>query len=150
MNDDEDYARVHVRKQVIPLLEKLNPKSVENITRASFLFREDAAALGAEAELLLASAKVPNAAGQSGDVSSAVAEIPAALDVQTLLAAPSAVRRRALRLWLAGLRGSLLRMERVHLLAVDRLLSPGRGGRVAQLPGGGSVERRGGLLVFKV
>jgi hypothetical protein len=69
--------------------------------------------------------------------------------VKTLLATPAAVRRRAIRIWLAEQRGDLRRIERVHLLSVERLLSPGRGGRLAELPGGGTVERRGQFLLFR-
>jgi len=36
-----------------------------------------------------------------------------------------------------------------YALAVEKLLSPGRGGRIAELPGGGTVETRKGRLNFK-
>jgi len=53
-----------------------------------------------------------------------------------------------LRQWIAAGRGSLRRVESVHVAAVEKLLEAGRGGRVAQLPGGSMVERRSGLLLF--
>jgi tRNA(Ile)-lysidine synthase len=76
-------------------------------------------------------------------------QVNPSIKVSVLVAAPAALRRRALRLWLAQLRGNLRRIERVHLLAVDRLLDSGRGGRLAELPGGARVERRRGLLIFQ-
>jgi tRNA(Ile)-lysidine synthase len=74
---------------------------------------------------------------------------PAPLRVSVLVGAPAALRRRALRLWLAEGRGGLRRIESAHVLAVERLLEGERGGRVAELPGGGRVERRRGRLYFR-
>jgi tRNA(Ile)-lysidine synthase len=139
MNEDEEFSRVYIRKKVIPLLEKLNPKAARNIGRAALLFREDSSALGADARRVVEEAKAVNGVPERTE---------ARISVEILSAAPAAVRRRAIRIWLAEQRGDLRRIERVHLLSVERLLSPGRGGRVAELPGGGTVERRGQFLLF--
>ena len=66
--------------------------------------------------------------------------------VDILREVPAAVRRRALRLWIAEGRGDLRRVELVHLLGVEKLLEGERGGRVALLPGGARVERRRGRV----
>jgi tRNA(Ile)-lysidine synthase len=71
------------------------------------------------------------------------------LNVNILASAPLALRRRALRLWLARGRGDLRRLELVHLSGVEKLIEGERGGRVAELPGGGFVERRRGRLLLK-
>jgi hypothetical protein len=68
------------------------------------------------------------------------------LKIDVLLKAPAAVRRRALREWILRTRGDLKRLEMVHLLAVEKLLSGEQGGRVAELPAGMKVTRRRGLL----
>jgi hypothetical protein len=68
------------------------------------------------------------------------------LSVSVLLKAPAAVRRRALREWILRSRGDLKRLERVHLVAVERLLEGERGGRVAELPAGMTVTRKRGML----
>ena len=140
MNEDESFARVRVRRRVLPLLLTFNPRAVEALARAAELLREDAETLNAAAHQLLEAA-CGREEGAGG---------VAALDVKTLLSAPQALRRRALRLWLARGRGDLRRLELAHLQGVEKLLEGERGGRVAELPGGSFVERRRGHLTFHV
>jgi len=140
MNEDESFARVRVRRRVLPLLLTFNPRAVEALARAAELLREDAETLNAAARELLEVA-CEREEGEGG---------VAALDVKTLLSAPQALRRRALRLWLARGRGDLRRLELAHLLGVEKLLKGERGGRVAELPGGSFVERRRARLTFHV
>ncbi|HZI17480.1 MAG TPA: tRNA lysidine(34) synthetase TilS [Pyrinomonadaceae bacterium] len=170
LNEDERFARVRVRRRLMPLLAEFNPRAAEALSRAASLLREDADLLGALAAELLEEARVetepstvrttanPGAGGPSaragGD--SAVDEPEGgglaasssgpALRVEPLAAAHVALRRRALRLWLEGARGDLRRIEAAHLLAVERLVFGARGGRVVELPGGLRVERRRKLL----
>ncbi|MFH4333582.1 TilS substrate-binding domain-containing protein, partial [Acinetobacter baumannii] len=82
---------------------------VETLARTADLLREDDEALTAEAKSLLERASAP------GDAASS-------LDVAVLAAAPPAVRRRAIRLWIEHQRGDLRRIESVHLAAVEKLL----------------------------
>jgi tRNA(Ile)-lysidine synthase len=147
MNEDESFARVRVRRQLLPLMETFNPRIVESLTRVSGLLREDAEVINRAAEELLKAAR-----GEEGRASESVesANLSSALDVNILAGAPTAVRRRALRLWIAGGRGDLRRLELVHLLGVEKLLEGERGGRVAELPGGSFVERRGGKVWLRV
>jgi tRNA(Ile)-lysidine synthase len=156
-NADERFARVRVRRRVLPLLESLNPRAVEALARAAELLREDSALLdGLAAELLesacvgAASGAEEETAGGSRKVSAGeTSEVAQPLRVDVLWAAHAALRRRALRLWLARGRGDLRRLELSHVAAVERLLEGARGGRVAELPGGARVERRRGLLLFR-
>jgi tRNA(Ile)-lysidine synthase len=144
MNMDEGFARVRVRRQLLPLLESFNPRVVESLSRTAELLREDALALNAVAEELLNRAsEEEKAVGSEGSAS-----VAGSLNVDVLVNAPVAARRRALRLWLARGRGDLRRLERVHLLGVEKLLVGERGGRRAELPGGCFVERRRRLLRF--
>ncbi len=132
--------RVRVRRRLVPLLETFNPRAVEAISRASGLLHEDASALNLIAGQLLDEA-CETKESESSD--------RPALRVEVLRAASSsAVRRRALRQWIRGGRGSLRRLELVHLVAIENLLSGKRGGRIAQLPGGAYVLRRKGWLSF--
>jgi tRNA(Ile)-lysidine synthase len=71
---------------------------------------------------------------------------PTRLDVAALRAAPAALRRRALRQWIATERGHLRRLEMVHLLAVEGLLKGERGGRIIELPGGATISLKRGQL----
>ncbi|HEX8355200.1 MAG TPA: tRNA lysidine(34) synthetase TilS [Pyrinomonadaceae bacterium] len=156
MNDDEAYARVRVRRRLLPLLETFNPRAAEALARAASLLREDSAALDAQAAALLEEARPDGeSAGEGGDGAYVRADAEARggeawpLRVEVLAASMPAVRRRALRLWLARGRGDLRRLSRAHLLGVERLCEGARGGRVAELPGGGRVERQRGLLTFR-
>jgi tRNA(Ile)-lysidine synthase len=136
MNNDESFARVRVRKQLLPLMQTFNERAVEALARTAQLLRDDAEALQAQAQELLKDA--------SGDETSGIVS----LRVNVLERASRSVRRRALRQWLAGARGDLRRLELVHLVAVEKLVFGERGGRIAELPGAGYVERRRGHLFF--
>ena len=136
MNEDMRFARVRVRRQMLPLLRLFNPRVEQTLSRTATLLREDAAALDIIATELLREATV------SGEAASH------ALDVRRVTQAPAALRRRVLRLWLGERRGDLRRIEAVHIRAVESLLKGERGGRVIELPGGGRVERRGKSLRY--
>jgi tRNA(Ile)-lysidine synthase len=135
MNLDERFARVRVRRQLLPLLQTFNGRIVEALARTASLLREDALALNLAAAELLAAASV------EADI-----DEPPLLRVAILRAAPRALRRRALRQWIAAGRGDLRRLEMVHLLAIEGLLAGERGGRTIELPGGAIVSRKRGLL----
>lgn len=148
MNEDERFARVRVRRGLLPLLETFNPRVAEALARTGSLLREDSAVLDQLAAALLEEARAAAdesvRAGKSGSSAGVYA-----LKVEPLTHAAPALRRRTLRLWLARARGDLRRLSYAHLLGVERLLEGSRGGRVAELPGGGRVERRRGLLHFR-
>ncbi|MBA3767070.1 MAG: tRNA lysidine(34) synthetase TilS [Acidobacteria bacterium] len=136
MNMDERFARVRVRKHLLPLMQTFNGRVVEALARTAQLLREDASALEiVSAELLIAA---------SEDGARAVSP----LRVEVLRCAPVAVRRRALRQWIARGRGHLRRIEMAHLLAVESLLVGELGGRMIELPGGARVSRKRGLIYF--
>jgi tRNA(Ile)-lysidine synthase len=134
MNADEAFARVRVRRQLLPLMKSFNNRVVEALGRTAALLTEDAAALSVDVRLLL------EAATEHGETGSAT------LNVRVMLQAPAAVRRRALREWIQRERGNLNRVEMIHLLAVEKLLTGTRGGRVAELPGETCVLRSRGRL----
>lgn len=148
MNADERYARVRVRRQLIPLLETFNGRVVETLSRTAELLREDAATLGEEAAKLLKAAS-EEATGRKAATRIAETKTPH-LSVDVLAGASPALRRRALRQWIAYGRGDLRRLEFDHILAVERLLVGERGGRIALLPGGAFVERRRRRLHLRV
>lgn len=148
MNDDERFARVRVRRQLVPLLATLNPQAVTALGRTAELLREDADYLNTAARELLVTAQMITAQSvanteSTSDVShTRVAPVCVAI----LADAPSALRLRALRLWLADARGNTRRLTAAHLHGVAQLLEGTQGGRVAELPNGGRVVRRRGWL----
>ena len=182
MNEDERFARVRVRRRLLPLLETFNPRAAATLARTAGLLREESAALEGFAARLLeeARAESDNTRAESGkesspsetastssdsslspsdvalspsDVASSTSDASSGssawpLRVEVLTAAPTALRRRALRLWVGRGRGGLRRISLAHVAGVERLLAGERGGRVAELPGGARVERRKGLLTF--
>ena len=134
MNEDEKYSRVRVRRQLLPQMASFNPKIVEALARTAELLREDLGALDQAAAHLLELAMEDGAGAR--------------LRIDLLALAPPALRRRALRQWIEHSRGDLKRIERVHVLAVESLLSGEHGGRVIELPGGSKVRRRQKWLYF--
>ena len=137
MNEDEAFSRVKVRKQLLPLMKSFNNRIVEALSRTASLLNEDAEALADQAASLL---QLATRKANKNETESPM------LDVSILSSAPTAVRRRALREWILRGRGNLDRLERVHLLAVEKLIEGGRGGRIAELPGGMRVTRKRGIL----
>jgi tRNA(Ile)-lysidine synthase len=145
MNEDQTFARVKVRKQLLPLMQSFNNRVVEALSRTAAQLREDGALLFNDSDALLRRAAVSSEGSDDGGE----AETPA-LDVKVLSAAPGALRRRALRQWLSEARGSARRLEMVHLVAVEKLVEGNAGGRVVELPGGGRVRRNRNRLEFEV
>ena len=137
MNDDQRFVRVKVRKQLLPLMESFNNKIVEALSRTAAQLREDGAVLFNDSGALLKRASLEDET-----------KTPA-LDVKVLSAAPPALRRRALRQWIAEARGSARRLEMVHLSSVEKLLDGNAGGRVVELPSGGRVRRKRNRLEFE-
>jgi tRNA(Ile)-lysidine synthase len=150
MNLDEKFARVRVRRQLLPLMETFNSRIVAALSRTALLLREDAAALSVVADELLAQAGEDSMTnGSRARTAKNAKNKVAALRVEVLASAQPAVRLRALRQWIARGRGDLRRLELVHVLAVEQLLVGDRGGRTVELPGGARITRRRGKLEFE-
>jgi len=141
MNEDEDFARVRVRRQLLPLMASFNSKIVETLGRTSELLRGEVHVLDREAAGLLQLALVNGKKGETN--------LPS-LDVKVLAAAPVATRRRALRQWIELGRGDLRRCQLAHIVAIERLLVGEQGGRVAELPDGMRILRRQSRIELKL
>lgn len=141
MNEDELFARVKVRKQLLPLMATFNKRIVETLGRTANLLREDTVVLSSSATQLLAEASRHQSENRK-------ANGPPPLNVRILASAPAAVRRHALRDWITQGRGDLRRIEFVHIVAIEQLLVGTQGGRVVELPNGGRVTRTRGWLKF--
>ena len=123
MNDDQTFTRVRIRKAVIPLLSELNPRIVETLARTSELFDRDAVAL---------------ADGGSRD----------GLRLARLKSLPKLDLYTELRSWLRRTRGNLRSLQLKHIEAIERLILSRKSGKTVELPGGGTVVKHGGRLVF--
>jgi len=132
-NDDEQFARVRVRKNVLPVLEReIGPGITEALARTAEQLREDSDALDHFAEELAEDLAEHSEAGLS-------------LPVAALAANPAALRQRLIRLAVAVEFGTNL--SRTHTLEVARLVTDWHGQKPLDLPGV-SVERRGSRLHF--
>lgn len=125
-NLDPSYARVRVRRTVLPMLEtELGPGIADALARTAALTRDDADLLDA-----LAAEADPGTAS---------------LDCGQIGVLPPALRRRVLARWLR-LEHGLSDLSAGHLFAVDALLTDWHGQLGVDLPGGVRVRRIEGKL----
>ena len=135
MNQDEAFARVRVRRQLLPMMRSFNPRITDALARTAELLRDDSRALDSAARRLV-ELSMDNGVRRHQ------------LRTDLLADAPTALRRRALRLWLEQRRGDLRRLELVHVRALEDLVTQNRGGRTIDLPGGSTVSCKSGRLTF--
>ena len=135
MNEDEAFARVRVRRQLLPMMRSFNPRITDALARTAELLRDDSRALDSAARRLV-ELSMDNGVSRHQ------------LRTDLLADAPPALRRRALRLWLEQRRGDLRRLELVHVRAIENLVTQNRGGRTIELPGGSTVSCSSGRLTF--
>jgi tRNA(Ile)-lysidine synthase len=128
-NSNEEFLRVRVRKNILPIMEKnLGPGISSALARSARLLREDAVALDDWASEVFAGLD------------------PRSLEIERLAELPKAVRSRVVRLaiYAAGApRGSI---SADHLLPVEALVTNWHGQGAADLPGGVKVVRISGRL----
>ncbi|MPZ84101.1 MAG: tRNA lysidine(34) synthetase TilS [Actinophytocola sp.] len=127
-NADPSFARVRLRREVLPLLEDVLRGGVASaLARTAAQLREDAEALDVLAGRVLLLAR------RGGD-----------LEVSELAPSPPALRRRVLRGWL--LAAGVAELTDAHLRTADALIGEWRGQGGVWLPGGLVVSRARGRL----
>ncbi len=154
-NDDRRYARVRVRHDVLPVLERdLGPGVADALARTAGLLADDAAALDEwAADAFAAATCVPpvdgvfdptnttTTAGRTADHGDGQVD----LDVASVGGLPAAVRRRIYRLAVAAT-GSHAALTAVHLVATDALVANWHGQGPIRLPAGVTAHRAYGRL----
>ena len=128
-NKDEQFARVRVRTNALPNLEKnIGPGIADALVRSAQLLRDDADALDQWAEREIASLDLMD------------------LDCERLGALPRAIRSRIVRraIYATGAPSGTLTAE--HISVIEALISAWKGQGPANLPGGVKVERISGRL----
>ncbi|MEO6200738.1 MAG: tRNA lysidine(34) synthetase TilS [Cryobacterium sp.] len=132
-NADPRYTRVRVRQSVLPTLEReLGPGVAEALARTADQLREDAEALDALVIELAPEICEPAEAG-------------IAISVAALEANPPALRQRIIRFVAESEFG--VSLQRVHTLAVARLISDWHGQGALDLPGIRVVRQDGRLIL---
>jgi tRNA(Ile)-lysidine synthase len=128
-NDDPGFTRVRVRRTVLPVLEEqLGPGVTAALARTADQLRGDMDLLDDLAE-------------------AAYADLPG-LPVDGLLAHPTPVRRRVLRLAALAAGSPASELFHEHVLAMDGLLTDWHGQKWVDLPGHVRCLRRDGHLQF--
>lgn len=93
-NDNLDFARVRVRRRIVPELETINPEVRQNVLRNTALIREEDQFLDGMAAAALEKAERP----PNGQLAFLTADCELVLDRETLAVLPDVILRRALRL----------------------------------------------------
>jgi tRNA(Ile)-lysidine synthase len=122
MNEDEAFTRVRIRKILLPLLQDFNPKIVERLAETARLLGQE---IGQKAEM--------------------TAE---PLKLASLKPMPEGELNRLLRSWIAANRGDLKGMGLKHIEAVRSLINSRKSGKTVEIPGGSTVQKQAGTLVF--
>jgi tRNA(Ile)-lysidine synthase len=127
-NADPAYARVRVRREVLPALEQaLGPAIVESLARSAELLRDDADALDEWADKAVADGLV----------------------VSALAALPKAVRTRVLRRAAIAAGAPAGALTARHVAEMDRLVRDWHGQGPVSLPGGLVAERSYDRLLLR-
>jgi tRNA(Ile)-lysidine synthase len=149
MNEDLKYNRVRIRKILLPMLKDFNPKIVETLAKTAQLLREDAEQL-ADGRHRTAKDFLSRKDGETAEEkrvsNGAQIEILPIKDLKDVF--PS-MRKVILRDWLKRNRGNLRRLQLTHIEAVEQLIFSRKSGRTIELPGGESVIKKAGKLVFQ-
>ena len=136
-NDDPGYARVRVRRSVLPVLEdQLGPGVAATLARTADQLRVDMDLLDDLAEQAYADLVPGRPADGPAD----------GLAVDALAALPDAVRRRVLRLAALAAGSPSSELFHDHVLALDALVTGWRGQKWVDLPGHVRGTRAAGLL----
>jgi tRNA(Ile)-lysidine synthase len=132
-NGDRRYARVRVRQDALPALERaLGPHVVDALASTADLARDDADALDD-----LAAATQAQARSATGS-----------LAVDVLAASPAAVRRRVLRRAAVAAGAAAGDLSAAHVEAMDRLVTHWHGQSTIDLPGHLRTWREHGHVHF--
>ena len=128
-NLDQRFARVRVRENILPLMEReIGPGISEALARSAKILRQDAEALDQWAAEIFSEID------------------PRVLDIHALEALPGAVRARVLRLaiYAAGAPSGSITAD--HLAPIEALVTDWKGQGATSLPGGVKVSRISGRL----
>jgi tRNA(Ile)-lysidine synthase len=130
MNEDLNFTRVKIRRQLIPALKEFNPKIVETLSKTARLLQTELKA----------------AVENEGFPAQADNECLLLKDLKKL---SKSNLYKVLREWLEAKRGNLRRLELKHIEAIERLIVSRKSGKIVELPDGESVVKESGKLFWR-
>lgn len=125
MNEDPAFTRVRIRRELMPQLARFNPKIIETLARTSELLRFEIET---------------NAFSAETEDSPSTASLGKLADADFF---------RIIRAWLKSRRSHLRGLNLKHFEAIRRLVNSRKSGRVVELPGGETVIKKNGRLVWE-
>ena len=134
MNLDPAFLRVHIRREVIPLLAKLNPSVVRTLSSVAETLSIESKVMSGDAEHLAKAAAI----GKGNTVR-----------ISELLELPFAARVYAVREWLGHKRGTFRGIDLKHSKSIAALAASGKSGKVVEIPRSGRVMKKGGRLSYE-
>jgi tRNA(Ile)-lysidine synthase len=153
-NRDLRYLRNYLRREVLPLLRRLNPRLAETVGRSARLLREDSSHLEAEAAAAFDRAMVDLRRPGEGSPPAPVPISSGAgdrlvLSIAAVSSLDPSLQRRILRRVIATCRGSARGLRAEHLEAArERVLAGSTGSRIV-LPGGWTLRNAYGRLIME-
>ena len=128
-NSNQDFTRVRVRENILPLLENdVGPGIIDALARSAKILREDATALDEWAENIFRQVE------------------PMDIEISILTTLPVAVRSRVLRMAIYAAGAPAGSISAAHLEPIEAFVSDWRGQGHTSLPGGVKVCRISGRL----
>ena len=128
-NSNQDFTRVRVRDNILPLLENdVGPGIIDALARSAKILREDATALDEWAENVFRQVE------------------PMDIEISILTTLPVAVRSRVLRMAIYAAGAPAGSISAAHLEPIEAFVSDWRGQGHTSLPGGVKVCRISGRL----
>ena len=128
-NFDKTFSRNRIRHDIIPVLKKINPQTVAQLSKSIELFREDEEYLNQ-----LANEALPNCLADGN------------IHIPAILKLPKALQKRVIRAALT-LKSSLKNISQQHIIQIESLLFS-ENGKETHLPGGLRVRREYEMLLF--
>lgn len=136
-NDDLDYSRNFLRKEVVPKLRELNPNLAEAVRRTTVLLGEDEYALFKTESALFGEIAIQTDEGIE-------------IEIEPMLCQNTGIKRRLLRHAILRVAGTLVDVEKKHIDSVMALAESKKTGKKFILPGRfGAYIRYDKLLIVK-
>lgn len=134
MNDDLDFKRVRIRKELIPTLEIYNPKIIETLVKTAELIGEN--------EKL-----VSQILSQNAEFNQLV--LSPTLPIKKLKSLTNPMLYKILREWLLHQRGDLRLLDSKHFDSIAKLIFSRKSGREIELPNFEKIIKQDGKLIFQ-